>query len=294
VIKRLAALACVVALVCVGIPLLGGGESSLAAPAFFGRVHESYSPDPGKVFILVIGNDARSGNPDASRADAIHIAGINTKTMRGGILNFPRDSWVNIPGYGSAKINEALYDGGPELLAQTLENITGIRIDYWVMTGFEGFRNIVDDLGGVKMNIPTDVYDPTGSGAKLDAGTQNLGPLNALAYVRTRHSFGAGDIARTTNQARFLLAMLRKLQRQVESNPSSLLRWMSIAREHARLDIGADELFRLGVIASQVKPGDIGNVTVPVSLGSVGAASVVFISGGAQPLYNRFKENASL
>jgi LCP family protein required for cell wall assembly len=276
------------------LPLVGKPDRSFAGPAFFGRVHASYGPDTGKVFILVVGNDARSGNPDASRADAIHIVGINTDTMKGGILNFPRDSWVNIPGRGTSKINEALYDGGPELLAQTLENLTGIHIDYWVMTGFEGFRDIVDELGGVKMNIPTDVYDPTGSGAKLNAGTQNLGPLNALAYVRTRHSFSQGDIARTTNQARFLLAMLRKLQRQVESNPSALLRWMAIARQHARLDIGADELFRLGVVASQVKPGSIGNVTVPVSLGSVGAASVVFISSGASSLYERFKETASL
>ena len=293
-IKRLTALVCLVALVCLAVPMIGRPDTSFAAPAFFGRVHETYRPDPGKVFILVVGNDARSGNPDASRADAIHIVGINTETMKGGILNFPRDSWVNIPGHGTSKINEALYDGGPELLAQTLENLTGIHIDYWVMTGFEGFRNIVDELGGVKINIPTDVYDPTGSGAAIKAGNRNLGPLNALAYVRTRHSFSQGDIARTTNQARFLLAMLRKLQRQVESNPSSLLRWMAIAREHARLDVGADELFRLGVVASQVDPGDIGNVTVPVSLGSVGAASVVFISGGAQSIYDRFKEKASL
>jgi LCP family protein required for cell wall assembly len=294
VIKRLTALICLVALVCVGVPLIGKPDSSSAAPAFFGRVHESYRPESGKVFILVIGNDARSGNPDASRADAIHIVGINTKTMKGGILNFPRDSWVSVPGYHTAKINEALYAGGPKLLAQTLENVTGIHIDYWVMTGFEGFRGIVDELGGVKMNIPTDVYDPTGSGAKLKAGTQNLGPLNALAYVRTRHSFGAGDIARTSNQGSFLLAMLRKLQRQVDGNPATLLRWMAITRKYARLDVGADELFRLGVIASQVKPGDVGNVTVPVSLGSVGAASVVFISSGAQSLYERFRENASL
>jgi LCP family protein required for cell wall assembly len=278
----------------VGVPLLGKPETSFAGPAFFGRVHASYRPDPGKVFILVVGNDARSGNPDSSRADAIHIIGINTDTMKGGILNFPRDSWVSIPGYGTAKINEALYAGGPDLLAQTLENLTGIHIDYWAMTGFEGFRKIVDELGGVRMDIPTDVYDPSGSGAKLQAGSQNLGPLNALAYVRTRHSFASGDIARTSHQADFLLAMLRKLQRQVQRNPSALLHWMAVARKQARIDVGADEMFRLGVIASQVKPGDVTNVTVPVSVGSVGAASVVFISSSAQSVYQRFRENASL
>ena len=107
------------------------------------------------LFVLVIGNDARAGNPDRSRADAIHIVGLDTKTLRGGILNFPRDTWVSIPGHGSGKINEALYDGGPQLLARTLENLTGIRIDLWVMTGFEGFKPVMTSfilgiIGGVK------------------------------------------------------------------------------------------------------------------------------------------------
>jgi polyisoprenyl-teichoic acid--peptidoglycan teichoic acid transferase len=293
VIKRILALAVVVALVSLCVPLLGAAPSA-AGPALFGRLSGAYQPNKGKIFILVIGNDARTGNPDRSRADAIHIVGVNTRTMRAGILNFPRDSWVNIPGYGSAKMNEALYHGGPELMAQTLENVTGIELDYWVMTGFQGFRGIIEELGGVKMRIPTDVFDPTGSGAKIKAGTQNLGPLNALAYVRTRHSFSSGDIARSTHQADFLIAMLKKLHRQVESNPAVLLGWLAIAREHARLNLSPDEQFRLGILASQIAVKKVGNVTVPVSVGSVGAASVVFISPSALNIYQRFRQNGSL
>lgn len=290
-IRRSAALVGCLLLVCLLVPMLGAPSS--AAPVIVGRVHGTYQPTDGKIFILVIGNDARSGNPDASRADAIHIVGVNTKTMKGGILNFPRDSWVSIPGYHTAKINEALYAGGPDLLARTLENITGIRLDYWVMTGFEGFRGIVDDVGGVKMNIPKAVYDPSGSGAKIDAGVQNLGPLDALAYVRTRHSFSGGDFTRTENQGRFLIAMLRKLQRQVDYNPAALLDWIAVGRKYARFDLSADELFRLGMLASQIPADRIGNVTVPASVGSVGAASVVFLSN-ASSLYSRFERNASL
>ena len=147
------------------LPMIGSAPIN-AAPLLVGKVHGSFQPEDGKIFVLVIGNDARSGNPDNSRADAIHIAGINTKTMKGGILNFPRDSWVSIPGAGTSKMNEALYRGGPRTLAHTLENLTGIRIDYWVMVGFEGFRGIIDDIGGVEMKITQPVYDPTGSGAK--------------------------------------------------------------------------------------------------------------------------------
>lgn len=289
-LSLIALIATVVALV----PLFGAAPRSDAAPVLIGRVHARYQPTDGKLFVLIIGNDARSGNPTRARADAIHIAGINTKTMKGGILNFPRDSWVSIPGYRTAKINEALYAGGPELLARTLENITGIHIDYWAMVGFQGFQGIVKELGGVKMNLATSVHDPGGSGANLSAGKQVLKGYEALAYARTRHSFGEGDIARTRHQSDLLLALLKKLRGEVDGNPASLLRWMDVTRRYALHSMGADELFRLGVLASQVKPSDVGNVTIPVSIGSVGAASVVFISPSASSIYARFRENGSL
>ena len=265
-----------------------------ASELFVGRVHKEYQPTDGKVFVLVIGNDARSGNPVNSRSDAIHIVGINTETMRGGILNFPRDSWVPIPGYRTSKINEALYQGGPDLLARTLENLTGIRLDYWVMVGFEHFIKIVRSIGDVKMHLPNAIYDPGGSGARLRAGTQYLGPYESLAYLRTRHSFAGGDVTRTTNHGKFLIALLKKLRAQTERDPAELLRWMSVTQKYARYDLSAEEMLRLGVTATNLKPRNVGNVTVPVSVGMVGAASVVFISSGAQGIYERFRQTAEL
>lgn len=291
-IKRIISLLVLIASIVAAFPLLGAQQLS-AAPVLFGKVHDSFDPNSGKIFVLVIGTDARSGNPN-SRADAIHIVGINTDTMKGGILNFPRDSWVSIPGYGTSKINEAVTAGGPELLARTLEGVTGIRLDYWIMTGFDGFQGAVKDLGGVKMNIPSPVYDAGYSGANLRAGTYRLKGYEALAYARARHAFGQGDLARTHNQSRILLALLAKFRDEVTENPSALLRWMSVAKEHTRLDMSPDEMFELGVLASQVKAKDVSNVTVPVSLGSVGLASVVFIQGGARSIYDRFRQHGSL
>jgi LCP family protein required for cell wall assembly len=265
-----------------------------AAPVVMGSLRTSFQPTDGKTYILVIGNDARSGNPTNSRADAIHIVGINAKTMKAGILNFPRDSWVSIPGYGSGKINEALVHGGPELLARTLQNMTGIALDYWAMVGFQDFRKIVRRIGGVRMHIPTPAYDPSGSGARLRAGTYKLGADQSLAYLRTRHSFGGGDVTRTWNQGRFLIALLKELRDDIGRSPAALLRWMAVTQRYARFDMSADEMFRLGVLASNLKPKDVRNVTVPVSVGSVGGASVVFISGGAGSVYARFRQNASL
>lgn len=288
-IKRSIALLALVASVCIVAPLVGDRSSSTAAPITGGRVHKEFQSKDGKVFVLIIGNDARSGNPDRVRADAIHLAGINTNTMKGGVLNFPRDSWINIPGSGSGRINEALYRGGPELVVRSVESLTGIHIDYWLMTGFVGFQGAIEDLGRVPMKINRDIYDPGGSGARIRAGTKWLYGASSLAYVRTRKAFSNGDIARTTNQAKFLLALLRKLRTEVEGDPASMFEWMTVARKWTRLDIPADELFRLAVLASQVKPSDVGNVTVPVTLGSAGAASVVFIQPGAQSIYKRFK-----
>jgi LCP family protein required for cell wall assembly len=286
--KRLLMVIAILASIVALLPAIGPRRSA-AAPLLAGRVHAEYQPNHGKIFILVIGSDARSGNPDGANADAIHIVGINTHTMKGGILNFPRDSWVN-----GSKINSSMLRGGPLNLAQTLESLTGIHLDYWVMTGFFGFTHIVRALDGLKMHIPTEVHDAGFSGANLNAGTQVLAPGQALAYVRARHPFRDGDLARTTHQADLLLALLRKFKGNVADGPASLLRWISVARQYTRLDIPPQEMFHLAILASQLSATDIGNVTVPASLGMVGAASVVYISPSAHSIYARFRKHASL
>ncbi|HET7481308.1 MAG TPA: LCP family protein [Actinomycetota bacterium] len=292
-IKRAIGVIVAIALVCVIVPLIGPRDDVATAAVEMGAVHESYVPAHGKIYVLVIGNDARFGNPDQSRADAIHLVGINIDKMRGGILNFPRDSWVSIPGHGTSKINEALYDGGPQLLAQTLESLTGIHIDYWIMTGFQGFDGLVRDLHGVQYNVPHRI-DDNFSGAHLDGGKQILSGWEALSFVRSRHAWPNGDIDRTTNQAKFLLALLKKLRGQVDGDPSRLLDWIAIVQKHTRLDIPASDQFKLGVLASHVQPGRVGIQTVPVTIGAVGAASVVFISPGAKTIYAKFRKNAYL
>lgn len=292
-IRRAVALIVLLGLSSLLVPLIGEAPQSAAAQIIGGKVHESFSPTSGKVFILVIGNDAREGNPDETRADAMHIIGINTETRKAGILNFPRDSYVDVPGHGTMKMNESLYAGGPDLLAQTLENETGIRLDYWVMTGFVGFQKIVRDLGGIRMDVPYAI-DDYGSGAKLKAGEQVLDPGQALAFNRTRKTLPAGDIDRSTNQGLFLLALLEQLQAETSDNPAELFTWMSTARKWTRLDIPPDEMFRLGVLATQIKRSDVKSVTIPVSIGSAGLASVVYIQPGAESLYRRLEKKGSL
>jgi anionic cell wall polymer biosynthesis LytR-Cps2A-Psr (LCP) family protein len=112
--------------------------------------------------------------------------------------------------------------------------------------------------------------------------------------VRTRHSFSTGDFARSKHQADALIAMLRKLHEEVGRTPGTLLRWIGAIQHRTRLNVGPADLFRLGVLATQMPVRRVGNVTVPGSAGSAGAASVVFLSPSAGRIYARFKRNASL
>jgi anionic cell wall polymer biosynthesis LytR-Cps2A-Psr (LCP) family protein len=106
------------------------------------------------LFILALGSDARPGGPvERSRSDSIHLIGVNTKSHRATILGFPRDSWVNIPGHGTDKITTAMYFGGPALIVQTIEQITGIQIDFWVLTTFVGLRTMVGKIGGLDVVV---------------------------------------------------------------------------------------------------------------------------------------------
>lgn len=291
---RAVALMSMLAALSLGIPLIGEAPPSGAARITGEEVSDSFNPTEGKVFVLVIGNDAREGNPtNGARADAMHIIGVDTDTMRAGILNFPRDTYVEVPGHGSMKMNESLDAGGPDLLVKTVEQETGISIDYWVMTGFTGFRRIVRDIGGLRVFVPTDMHDPGGSGAKLKKGPQKLNSSEALAFNRTRKVLPNGDIDRTTNQGLFLLALLKKLHRDTRDDPAALLKWMAITRKWTLLDVPVEELFRLGVLATQLDVKAIKAKTVPVSIGAVGAASVVFTRPEARALYKKFERNAS-
>lgn len=273
-----------------------GGAGSQASKPLIGRVHESFQPlDDGKLFVLVIGSDARTGNPlTGVRSDAIHLVGINTETMRGGILNFPRDSYVPVPGHGTNRINTALFYGGPQLLAHTVEQLTGVHIDYWVLTAFHGFQELIRELGGIDYKVPMQLSDRGGSGAQLPAGRQHLAGWEVLQFARDRHDFPGGDVARTTNQARILMALLEKLRSQVAGNPASLLRWMTAVQGNTARSPSLGELFRLGVLATQASPKKMRIVTVPVRAGTAGAASVVFIDPSAQSIYARFRKRGSL
>ena len=179
---------------------------------------------------LITGSDSRRGLTTAQkrqlhtgfdavghRSDTILVLHIPSNGGRAVLISLPRDSFVQIPGYGGNKINAAYSFGGPKLLAQTVQNNTGLRIEHYIGIGFGGLVNVVDAVGGVRMCLPAAIHDPA-SGLNLKAGCQTLDGAEALGYVRTRHTFANQDLQREQNQRLFLRALLRKM-----TSPTTLL-----------------------------------------------------------------------
>jgi len=153
--------------------------------------------------VVLLGSDARGD--EVSRSDTIVI----TKAG-GGMLAVPRDTLVDIPGVGKDKINAAYASGGPELTVETLENLTGQRLNHYVVVNFGGVEEIVDAMGGITLEVdnPIDV-GIDGRRVSISAGTQELDGLQALAYVRYRGGPTA-DIGRIGRQQKFLRELARQ------------------------------------------------------------------------------------
>ena len=110
------------------------------------------------------------------------------------LISLPRDSWVPIPGHSDNKINAAYVFGGPKLLAKTVQNATGLRIEHYMGIGFGGFVGSSNAVGGVRLCLKAPLFDPA-SGLHLHKGCQVLSGAEALGFVRARHDFATAGPA---------------------------------------------------------------------------------------------------
>lgn len=153
---------------------------------------------------------ATGGDLGSSRTDTILLVHIPALTSAAptAVVSIPRDSYLDIPDWGTDKVNAAYAAGGAPLLVQTVEQATGVRIDHYAEVGFAGFGNIVDALGGVEICLPEPLNDPL-AGVDLPAGCQSLPGRDALGYVRSRDTPRA-DLDRMLHQREFMTALLRR------------------------------------------------------------------------------------
>ncbi len=249
-----------------------------------------FDPAPDKpVFVLVLGSDARPGET-VSRSDAMHLIALNPGKGRATMLNIPRDIYVPIPGHGSDKINSAYALGGARLSAKAVGDFVGVNIPFVIATGFTGLSKMVDEMGGVTVNIPVKMED-SNSDAYFDQGPRHLTGDEALAFSRDRHSTPSGDFDRTHRQGELILAGLTKLRGE-DPSPASTLKWLAVLLRHTKLDgVGIPDLYRLGRMALAVDPANVANVTVPGEPGIAGAASVIYATAAAGPLLADFRDD---
>jgi LCP family protein required for cell wall assembly len=181
---------------------------------------------------LIVGSDSRQQLTEAQRqkyatgdetsqlTDTIMI--LHTGSGPSTLVSIPRDSQVNIPGFGVSKINSAYGKGGgpdgggPQLLVKTVEAATGLHIDHYAEIGFLGIVDMVDAVGGVYLCVPESIKDPKAA-LDIKAGCQTIDSATALGYVRTRAT-ASSDFGRVERQRAFLSALLQKV-----TGPSVLL-----------------------------------------------------------------------
>ena len=275
----------------------GSGPSFILKPsdgrAYAGAVPFTTSvPVPsGLQFVLVIGSDARPGQ-DVRRAngDSVHLLAVNPTTLEGTILGFPRDAWVQIPGRGNGKLTSALASGGPSLVVDTVRRLTGLPVDYYVLTGFAGLTSMVDALGGVDVLVNRRMADRN-SGAFFAQGWHHLDGAQALAFTRNRHDTASGDFGRSENHGSLILAALGKMRAEVRDD-GGVRRWLDVLARHATVSVAPDELVPLATLGRRLDPARVRNVVVPGRIGTAGRASVVYLGPEAAGLFADLRDDA--
>lgn len=174
-----------------------------------------------RLTFLFLGIDQRCDEEGPTHTDSIMLASLDPLTMSLTILSLPRDLWLEIPGFGMDRINQAYYlgeayeypGGGQALARETIEGLLGIPVDYYITASFQGFIDAVDQIGGIVVNVPEAIDDPSYPDNcygydpfNIQAGQQRLDGATALKYARTRATFG-GDVDRAGRQQQVILAV---------------------------------------------------------------------------------------
>jgi LCP family protein required for cell wall assembly len=240
----------------------------------------------GPINVLVMGSDTREGangkgiggdTPGLSDTTILLHLSANRKFAYG--ISLPRDAMVERPACprksgngtdpgGMTQFNAAYAIGGPACTVRTVEQLTGIRINHFVVVDFVGFRAMVNAINGVTVCVPEEVNDTVGH-IKLPAGTYKVNGQQALDYMRVRHDIGAptGDIGRMKRQQTFISAMIKKVvSAGTLANPVRLLKFLDTATNSLTTDPGFANLHELASLGSSLKNIGLDNVkfiTVP-------------------------------
>lgn len=170
-------------------------------------------------YVLLMGSDSRKGKSDVARADSIMLCRVDESKKQVTMISLPRDLRVEIEGYGKGKLNSALTRGGYSGAIKAVSELAGVPIQYYATIYFGGFKRLVNDLGGVDVEVPKGTYY---NGVSVPAGkSSHINGKQALVLARCRHgkpadqgAYRAGDYQRTKNQRNLMKAIVKKILQQ--------------------------------------------------------------------------------
>lgn len=243
----------------------------------------------GAMNYLILGSDTRDPqNTDGSRSDTIILMHVDKARSSAQLVSIPRDTWTHIPksadgkhGDTTAKINAAYAWGGVPLTVQTIETFTGVRIDHVIMIDFAGFKEIVDALGGVTIDVEESFTASSpltpGKAPHYNKGPQLMNGSQALDYARERYSFKDGDFARIRHQQQVIKAILNKAASGgMLTNPGQLNAFLQATANAATID-STMNIFDTAAELRNLRGENLTFYTNPTKgTGMVGDQSVVF------------------
>ncbi|MEK6309471.1 MAG: LCP family protein [Curtobacterium sp.] len=268
----------VAAIIAVTASLFVGGlarsfdEKTTTIPEAFPSGSRPLAAD-GAENILLIGSDSRAErDPDGDRAaggrsDTLMLLHVPADRKAVYLMSIMRDSWVDVPGHGTAKINAAYSWGGVPLVVQTVEQLLDSRIDHVAEIDFAGFEGMTDALGGVTVQSPK-AFEARGHW--FTAGPNRLDGDAALAFVRERYAFADADHTRVRNQQAFMRGVVDGvLSKGTITNPGRIQDFVSATSEHLSVDAGLDfrTLVDLGWSLRDVRASDLVAFTMPTAGG---------------------------
>ncbi|MFZ5390837.1 MAG: LCP family protein [Patescibacteria group bacterium] len=239
----------------------------------------------GRINFLLLGQGG-PGHDGPYLTDTIMLASLDTQHKTVGLLSLPRDLVVNIPGFGSRKVNNANAFGelkgeglGPLLAQETISQLLDLPIHYYARLNFSSFVSLVDDLGGLPINVEQSFSDNQYPGpgysfitVSFEAGQQTLSGEQTLQYVRSRHGSNqqGSDFSRAKRQQQVLLALKDQLlSAKTLFNPRKILHLYQDVSQGLLTDITAQETVRLANLLSGLKTNNIRHRIIDTSPGGL-------------------------
>ncbi|MBN2247543.1 MAG: LCP family protein [Coriobacteriia bacterium] len=233
-------------------------------------------------YMVIMGVDTREGD-EVSRSDTLIVARIDPKEKTTVLISIPRDTRVDIPGEYTTKINAAHSLGGPALVIETVSEFTGLPISHYMEIDFNGFKEMVDALGGVEINVPQKIVDPKAgnydpNAYTIHAGPQTLNGAQALTFVRSRN-FPLGDLTRIENQQIFIKALVK--QSLAMGNTLKLPALVNALADSVSTDMSASELLKLATAMKGMEEDGLETISMPGTPETIGGVSYIIVDDDA-------------